>query len=200
MFDDLQRQYGHLEAPEDPATAADGANDSQSRSQGDVNEEPGVQAGAQQVHPGISCDGCQMKPIVGLRYSKQLVHDTEDYCGGCFSGFDEHKKSGFIQVDASHTAADLLGQLEDERSDLLGQQRAARRDADGFDETMQNDVLELLRMWGLPWVIAPFEAEAQCAALQQLGLVDGTVTNDSDAFLFGAANVYRYNYTTAACR
>ena len=47
------------------------------------------------------------------------------------------------------------------------------------------------QMFGLPYIIAPQEAEAQCAWLDSAGLVDGVVTDDNDVFLFGAQRVYR---------
>ena len=50
----------------------------------------------------------------------------------------------------------------------------------------------LLRLFGVPYIEAPEEAEAQCAQLEQAGLVDGVVTEDNDALLFGARAVYRH--------
>lgn len=50
---------------------------------------------------------------------------------------------------------------------------------------------ELLRLFGCPYIIAPMEAEAQCAYLEQIKLTDGTITDDSDIWLFGGQCVYK---------
>ena len=85
----------------------------------------------------------------------------------------------------------LLGETAVERAALRGAARAASAGADAPTEDMYGEVQELLTLFGIPYLIAPQEAEAQCAWMNEHGLVDAVVTDDCDAFLFGARRVYR---------
>ncbi|EFA86417.1 xeroderma pigmentosum group G family protein [Heterostelium album PN500] len=66
-------------------------------------------------------------------------------------------------------------------------------------KTIDDDILrechDLLSLFGIPFITSPTEAEAQCAELFALGLIDGVVTEDSDTLLFGKSSdmvVYRH--------
>ncbi|XP_027208678.2 uncharacterized protein [Penaeus vannamei] len=50
---------------------------------------------------------------------------------------------------------------------------------------------QVLRGLGAPVVRSEGEAEKLCAWLDQRGVVDGVISSDSDAFLYGAGTVYR---------
>jgi len=51
---------------------------------------------------------------------------------------------------------------------------------------------EMLRVFRIPYIVSSGDAEATCAYLNRLGCVDGCITDDNDAFLFGASIVYRH--------
>jgi len=82
--------------------------------------------------------------------------------------------------------------FDEELKQLRAQQKKDRRDADEVTQTMIQECQHLLSLFGLPYITAPMEAEAQCAELVSLGLVDGIVTDDSDTFLFGGTRVYKH--------
>ncbi|XP_076657334.1 rad2 superfamily protein mus201 [Halictus rubicundus] len=85
----------------------------------------------------------------------------------------------------------LKARLEDEQSELMTNIGKLQRQGVDISKQVSSEAQELLRLFGIPYVVAPMEAEAQCAYLEQIRLTDGTITDDSDIWLFGGQCVYK---------
>lgn len=86
---------------------------------------------------------------------------------------------------------DLASDLSGEQTELLKERGRQNRLAASVSEQMYSDIKSMLQLFGIPYVVAPMEAEAQCAFLESVGLTDGTITDDSDVWLFGGRLVYK---------
>nr|BAK08020.1 predicted protein [Hordeum vulgare subsp. vulgare] len=94
-------------------------------------------------------------------------------------------------IISENNLEDEISFLRQEQVDLGNERRKLESHAESVSSEMFAECQELLQMFGLPYIIAPMEAEAQCAYMEINNLVDGVVTDDSDVFLFGARNVYK---------
>ncbi|XP_078612247.1 DNA excision repair protein ERCC-5-like [Branchiostoma floridae x Branchiostoma japonicum] len=87
--------------------------------------------------------------------------------------------------------AEVEQDLQTERRTLQAQQARQEKLAASITEQMYVESQELLRLFGIPYVQSPTEAEAQCAFLDQSKQTEGTITDDSDVWLFGGRQVYK---------
>ncbi|NWR62904.1 ERCC5 protein, partial [Bucorvus abyssinicus] len=86
---------------------------------------------------------------------------------------------------------ELENDLSAEQNMLQAQKQQQERVAASVTGQMFLESQELLRLFGVPYIEAPMEAEAQCAILDLTDQTSGTITDDSDVWLFGARHVYK---------
>lgn len=126
--------------------------------------------------------------------------ENENIAGMLVAEAEENERFAKNLAETTHhawTAADEQD-YQDQISLLRKQFANNTRDADNISTDMVQECQELLQLFGIPYITAPAEAEAQCAELRNLKLVDGIVTDDGDTFLFDDnAVVYRNMFSQA---
>ncbi|KAL7421824.1 DNA repair protein rad2 [Cryptotrichosporon argae] len=103
----------------------------------------------------------------------------------------------FIAQIKGRDLNEVRTEIDDEIRVLHSAAKVAARDSDEITQAMVAQIQTLLRHFGIPYITAPMEAEAQCAKLAELGLVDGIITDDSDVFLFGGTQCFKNIFNDA---
>ncbi|XP_075419553.1 DNA excision repair protein ERCC-5 [Tenrec ecaudatus] len=125
--------------------------------------------------------------------------DSGDHAERASVVIEPHEEAGQDAADSLNEWQDInLEELETLESSLLEEQnslKAQKQQQERIAATVTGQMFlesqELLRLFGVPYIEAPMEAEAQCAILDLTDQTSGTITDDSDIWLFGARHVYK---------
>ncbi|WWD03036.1 hypothetical protein V865_001080 [Kwoniella europaea PYCC6329] len=129
-----------------------------------------------------------------------IPSEVEDQDGDLTTGdmaAEEDDYARFLAQIKGRDLNEVRTEIDDEIRVLNSENRNAMRDSDEITQSMVTQIQTLLRHFGIPYITAPMEAEAQCAKLAELGLVDGIITDDSDVFLFGGKQCFKNIFNDA---
>lgn len=82
-----------------------------------------------------------------------------------------------VNEEHAEEAAEMLQQYENDLANTGNNN--IEREIEGVTDEIEEEVMQLLQLFGVPYIRAPAEAEAQCAMLEKLGLVNGIVVREN---------------------
>merc|ERR1719322_2117128 len=110
------------------------------------------------------------------------------------SGIEDAMPNPHSSIKFDIRADNDLQVLDQIDEDLMKKMESARRNSNHVTNKIVVECQQLLRLFGIPYTISPQEAEAQCAFLNEAGVTCGTITDDSDVWLFGTRQVVYRNF------
>ncbi|KAI5185810.1 flap endonuclease-1 [Nematocida homosporus] len=147
--------------------------------------------------------------LVAIRYGKDSLTNAQGETTAHIQGI-LYKTVNLLEKGVTPlfvfdgVAPDLKTELLDKRKERKVQAEKALQLAEDLQEIEKlakrtvratkyhvDSAQELLRCLGVPYLVAPGEAEAYCSILNSTGIVDGVVTEDMDALAFGAKVLLR---------
>uniref|UniRef100_A0A3B4WFN8 Excision repair cross-complementation group 5 n=1 Tax=Seriola lalandi dorsalis TaxID=1841481 RepID=A0A3B4WFN8_SERLL len=152
--------------------------------QGDGTEESLYEAPAADLKSEEEEEEEEDDATEGQNQEKELKEATETESGST-PAVNEWEHLDMEELEA------LESSLQVEQSNLREQKQQQERMANTVTGQMYLESQELLRLFGVPFLVAPTEAESQCAALDRTDQTHGTITDDSDVWLFGGRHVYK---------
>ena len=93
-----------------------------------------------------------------------------------------------VTNDKSADFKDLVDKLQNELREFNTLSEISTIASVSPTKVLIDSFMEMLHHFKLPFIVAPFEAEAQCVAIKG---IDGVISDDSDCLLFGAKAVYK---------
>ena len=108
------------------------------------------------------------------------VEIVESTNGNKSTVISAHDYNLTVNEEHAKEAAEILQNYENDLAHAGNSN--IEREIEGVTDEIEEEVMQLLQLFGVPYIRAPAEAEAQCAMLEKLGLVNGIVVRENSFF------------------